>query len=190
MIKQRIAIFASGSGSNAMNLIQYFKNHSSIEVVFVMSNRTTAPILEKAKKANVQTYCFTNQEVADSVFLNKVCQKEKIDWIILAGYLRLIPAEFSHQFKNRIINLHPSLLPNYGGKGMFGENVHKAVLLNKEKETGITIHYVNAEFDKGRIIAKFHCEISPDETVSSLQDKIHRLEHNYLPKVVETEVLG
>ncbi len=190
MTKQRIAIFASGSGSNAMNLIQYFKNHFSIEVGFVMSNRNTAPVLEKAKNAGVKTYSFSNKEVADADFLIALCQKENIDWVILAGYLRLIPAAFSAQFENRMINLHPSLLPNYGGKGMYGENVHKAVLANNEKETGITVHYVNAEFDKGRIIAQFRCEISKDETVSSLQEKIHQLEHNYLPKIVETEILA
>jgi len=190
MIKQRIAIFASGSGSNAMNLIQYFERNTSIEVAFVLSNRETAPILEKAKKVGVKTFCFTNEQVADASFLNEICQKEQIDWVILAGYLRLIPAEFILQFERKMINLHPALLPNYGGKGMFGENVHKAVLANNEKETGITIHYVNAEFDKGRNIAQFYCEISLDETVSSLQEKIHLLEHNYLPKVVETEILA
>jgi len=190
MIKKRIAIFASGSGSNAMNLIQYFEKNESIDVAFVLSNRKVAPILEKAKNGGVKTFCFSNEQVSDASFLNEFCQKEQIDWVILAGYLRLIPAEFINQFENKMINLHPSLLPNYGGKGMFGENVHKAVLANNEQETGITIHYVNAEFDKGRIIAQFRCAVSANETVSSLQKKIHLLEHNYLPKVVETEILA
>ncbi len=190
MNKQRIAIFASGSGSNAMNLIRYFEGNSSIEVAFVLSNRMTAPILEKAKSVGVKTYCFSNEQVADASFLLNLCQDEKIDWVILAGYLRLIPAGFSDAFEEKMINLHPSILPNYGGKGMYGENVHKAVLANKEKETGITIHYVNAEFDKGRIIAQFYCKIDTGESVSSLQEKIHRLEHNYLPKVIETEILS
>lgn len=190
MIKKRIAIFASGSGSNAMNLIQYFEKNEHVDVAFVLSNRKAAPILEKAKNVGIKTFCFTNEQVADASFLNELCQKEEIDWVVLAGYLRLIPAEFIHNFEHRMINLHPSLLPNYGGKGMFGENVHKAVLANNEKETGISIHYVNAEFDKGRIIAQFRCSISTNETVSSLQEKIHLLEHNYLPKVVEVEILA
>ena len=157
MTKIRVAIFASGTGSNAVNLIHFFKNHDSIEVAFVLSNKADAPVLASAQNLGIQTINCSNSEAGEVGFLTTVCRAEKIDWIILAGYLRLIPTDLIQAFPNKIINLHPALLPNYGGKGMHGRNVHTAVLANRETESGITIHLVNEEFDSGRIIAQFHC---------------------------------
>ena len=190
MKKTKLAIFASGSGSNAMNLIQYFKSHSTIEVELILSNNKNAPIIAKAEAENVKTFCLTNAEVSDGTILNEFCQKNNIDWIILAGYLRLIPADFITHFDNKIINLHPSLLPKYGGKGMFGSHVHEAVIANKETNTGISIHYVNHDFDKGAIIAQFHCAVDANDTVDNVAAKIHQLEQSYLPVVIEKTILN
>ena len=190
MTKIRLAIFASGTGSNAMNLIRYFASHPQIEVAFVVSNNPNAPILNTAADAGIATFCFTNVELSSGDFLTELCSKNQIDWIMLAGYLRLIPSSFIAYYENKIINLHPSLLPNYGGKGMYGHHVHEAVIANKEPESGITIHYVNQEFDKGEIIAQFKCSLTPDDDAQSLASKIHELEQNNLPKVVEATILN
>ena len=189
MSKKRIAIFASGTGSNAVNLIHFFSSNTKIEVAFVLSNKREAKVLDSAKNLGVETIYMDNDQVAMGDVLISLCEEYEIDWVVLAGYLRLIPVSFIEHFENRIINLHPSLLPNYGGKGMFGRNVHNAVLENKEKESGITIHFVNKEFDKGRIIAQFHCEILDTDTVTELEQKIHYLEQSYLPGVIEKTIL-
>ena len=190
MNKTRIAIFASGTGSNAINLIRYFKNHPTIEIGFVLSNKSDAPVLNSAKELGVEVMCYNNEELAKGDFLVQLCKSHQIDWIMLAGYLRLIPTELIHFFENKIINLHPSLLPSYGGKGMHGSHVHEAVIANKELESGITIHYVNEEFDKGRIIAQFRCAINSNDTTSTLAQKIHVLEQSYLPIVVEKTIIN
>lgn len=189
MSKQRIAIFASGTGSNAVNLIRFFKGHPTIEVAFVLSNKKEAKVLDSAIELGVPTRCYSNAEVADGDFLKSICAEERVDWIILAGYLRLIPAALIQAFDRKMINLHPSLLPNYGGKGMHGRNVHTAVIANGESKSGITIHFVNEEFDKGEIIAQFHCALNSSDTVESLESKIRYLEQSYLPTVVQNTIL-
>ncbi len=190
MNKTRIGIFASGTGSNAINLIRHFNNHPHIEVGFVLSNKSDAPVLNSAKDLGIKVLFFSNHEVANGNFLIQTCKNHVIDWVILAGYLRLIPSELIQQFEGRIINLHPSLLPKYGGKGMHGGHVHEAVIANKEIESGITVHFVNEEFDKGRIIAQFKCSINSTDTASTLAKKIHVLEQSYLPVVVEKTILN
>ncbi|MEJ6776368.1 MAG: phosphoribosylglycinamide formyltransferase [Crocinitomicaceae bacterium] len=190
MPKTKIAIFASGTGSNAINLIRFFKNSRAIEVGFVLSNNPDAPVLESAQSLGVNIIYHDNAKVANGEFLVSLCKNNGIDWIILAGYLRLIPKELISAYFNTMINLHPSLLPNYGGKGMFGSNVHRAVIANNEKESGITIHFVNQEFDKGRVIAQFTCELNPGDGVSELEQKIRHLEQSYFPTVVEKTLLG
>ncbi len=189
MQKKRLAIFASGTGSNAMNLIRHFENDADFEVAFVLSNKENAPIVQSASEAGIKVLCYSNEEVSDGQLLTRLCQETQIDWIILAGYLRLIPRELIQAYPNRIINLHPSLLPKYGGKGMYGAKVHEAVLANGETETGITIHFVNEVFDDGEIIAQFKCPVNADESVESLQQKIHGLEHENLPSVVKETIL-
>lgn len=190
MDKKRVAIFASGSGSNAMNLIQHFKGHSSIEVAFVLTNNSNAGIIKKADDAGVKTIVLSNADVAQGDVLINLCNEENISWIVLAGYLRLVPADFIDSYENRIINLHPALLPKFGGKGMFGQHVHRAVVESGETESGITIHFVNSEFDKGRIIAQFRCSVNVKDTATDVDRKIRVLEQSYLPAVVEKTILN
>lgn len=189
MQKIRIAIFASGTGSNAMNLIRTYSQSNEIEVAFVLSNNSKAKILDSAPKENIKTFCFTNEQVADGDFLTSLCKEEKVDWIVLAGYLRLIPQQLISVYSDKIINLHPSILPKYGGKGMYGRRVHEAVIEANESESGITVHLVNEEFDKGRKLAQFYCAIDDSDTVEILEQKIHQLEQKYLPTVVRNTII-
>lgn len=188
MIIKRLAIFASGTGSNALNIIQSFSSLSSIEVAFVLSNNPSAKIVNAAKEIGVNVELVSNEEVSTGKAIVDLCKREQIDYIVLAGFLRKIPSELIALYPNKIINIHPSLLPKYGGKGMYGANVHAAVLENKEKESGITIHFVNEEFDKGEIIAQFRCPISEVETLASLQEKIHALEQANFPTVIKNTI--
>ena len=185
MFKHSIAIFASGTGSNALNIIEYFKNNSKIKVAFVLCNKFEAPIVKSAFEKGIKVIVCTNQEVENSEFLYDICKKNKVTEIILAGFLRKIPALFIQKFQNKIINIHPSLLPKYGGNGMYGKFVHEAVIKNDEKETGISIHLVNDEYDKGEIIAQYKVELSEKETIDSIQQKIHILEMKNFPKTIE-----
>ena len=189
MTKQRIGIFASGTGSNALNIIRTFKDHDSLEVALVLSNVETAPVLKASYELGVPIFYMSNTDVANGGLICAFCQEQRLDWIVLAGYLRMIPAELIRAFPNRMINLHPSLLPKFGGKGMFGAHVHEAVLEAGETETGITIHFVNEEFDKGQKIAQFYCEVSENDDLNSVQKKISKLEQTYLPTVVEATLL-
>lgn len=186
MTKIKLALFASGTGSNVIRFIEYFKNHPSIEVSFVLTNKNDAPVIEKVKAiSNIPVLIFNNNIVADGEKLKDICSVQNIDYIILAGYLRKIPESFTKVFPNKIINVHPSLLPKFGGKGMYGKYVHEAVLANQEVESGISIHFVNEEFDEGKIIAQHKCKLEADENLSSLQQKIQLLEHQFFPLEVE-----
>lgn len=189
MEKQRVAIFASGTGSNALNLIAHFKQHAHIEIAFVLSNKADAGIVASARAQGIPTFVCSNEEAAEARYLLDLCSEQRIDWIVLAGYLRLIPAAFIAEFERKMINLHPSLLPNYGGKGMHGRHVHTAVLAAGEKHTGITVHFVNSEFDKGEIIAQFHTPIQAGATIEDVEASIRYLEHSYLPVVVEHTII-
>ena len=186
MTKIKLALFASGTGSNVIRFIEYFNAHPSIEIVFVLTNNNDAPVIEKVKTvSNTPVLVFNNDIVADGEKLKDICSVQKIDYVILAGYLRKIPESFTKAFPNKIINVHPSLLPKFGGKGMYGKYVHEAVLANQEVESGISIHFVNEEFDKGKIIAQHKCKLEANENLSSLQQKIHQLEHQFFPLEVE-----
>lgn len=185
-----IAIFASGTGSNALNLIQSYANHSVLNVAVVICNNPNAKVIELAKKEGISVCLITNEEAKNGDFLLKKMNQFSISWIVLAGYLRKIPSLLIQKFEERIINLHPSLLPKFGGKGMYGVNVHKAVLEAQEKETGITIHFVNEKFDEGRIIAQFRCKIDINDELLDIQHKISKLEQNFLPIVVEKTILS
>jgi phosphoribosylglycinamide formyltransferase-1 len=190
MTKIKLALFASGSGSNAINIIDHFSNHPSIEIGFLLSNKKEAPIVEKAQKKGVKVLVFSNDEVADGNFLSQVCLDNEIHFIVLAGYLRKIPVELLQNYSEKMINLHPALLPKFGGQGMYGNNVHKAVVEAKETETGITIHFVNEHFDKGRKIAQFYCALNQIDTFESVQAKVQNLEHAYFPIVIEKTILA
>jgi phosphoribosylglycinamide formyltransferase-1 len=189
MKKIKLALFASGSGSNALNIIDYFSSSSLIEIGFILTNKKDAPIVELAQKKNVETLILSNDEVSNGILLTKICLEKGIDFIILAGYLRKIPEELLANYSNKMINVHPALLPKFGGQGMYGDNVHKAVIESEEFETGITIHFVNEHFDEGKIIAQFHCEVTKNDTLESVQAKVQKLEHTYFPIVIEKTIL-
>lgn len=186
---KNIAIFASGSGSNAEQLIKYFTHHQSISVAVVITNKANAGVIARAERLQVPHIVINDQQANDGQYLLSLLKQHQIDLVVLAGYLKLFPADVIQQFPDRVINLHPSLLPKYGGKGMYGSKVHEAVLANNEIESGITIHFVNEEYDKGAIIHQSEVLISTDETVESLATKIHHLEHENLAKVVEEVLL-
>lgn len=190
MEKKRVAIFASGSGSNAMNLINHFDGSKDIEIAFVLTNNSGAGIIQKAENAGIEVIVLSNEDVSKSEVLLSICEEANISWVVLAGYLRLVPKAFIDRYEERIINLHPALLPNYGGKGMYGQHVHRAVVENGEKESGITIHFVNNEFDKGRIIAQFKCAVLEGDDANDVDRKIRVLEQSYLPVVVENTILN
>jgi phosphoribosylglycinamide formyltransferase-1 len=181
-----VAIFASGEGTNAENLFHYFKNDTRIKIKLVVTNSDTAGVIAKAEahKKTVQLISKTSLNEYSAQII-EFLKAENINLIVLAGFLLKIPADFVKAFPNQIINIHPSLLPKYGGKGMFGAHVHKAVVDNKENESGITIHYVNEEYDKGAFILQEKCSIDANETAESLQQKIRKLELEYLPKAIE-----
>lgn len=181
-----IAIFASGEGTNAENLFNYFKNDTRVKIKLVVTNSDKAGVIARAEahKKNVQLISKTSlNEYADQLI--EFLKTENIDLIVLAGFLLQIPAAFVKAFPNGIINIHPSLLPKYGGKGMYGIHVHNAVISNKETQSGITIHYVNEEYDKGEIILQAHCEVNENDSSETLQQKIRQLELDYLPKSIE-----
>ena len=181
----RIAIFASGSGSNAENITNYFSNNSAIEVVLFLTNNPKAFVIERAKKLGVKSYIFNNDEFSKTDGILKFLIKNDINFIILAGFLLKIPQNLIKAFPNKIVNIHPALLPKYGGKGMYGANVHKSVIEAQETQSGITIHYVNEHYDKGKIIFQEKCNIEPTDSTEDLAEKIHALEYEHFPKVIE-----
>ncbi|HUH18350.1 phosphoribosylglycinamide formyltransferase [Albibacterium sp.] len=184
-MKKRIAIFASGSGSNAQKILEYFKDHSSAEISIILSNNPDAYVLQRADNFEIPTHVFDRDEFYHSDNILNLLTSLQIDLVVLAGFLWLIPKNLIHAFPNRIINIHPALLPSYGGKGMYGNHVHQAVLEAKEPESGITIHYVNERFDEGKIIYQAKYRIDPDDTIELIQFKGQQLEHLHYPKVIE-----
>jgi len=189
MLKVRLGIFASGTGSNAVRLIDYFKDHSIIEIAFVLTNKPNAPVVEKTIQRGVKLITCTNAEIDQTHFMVHLCSNEKVDYILLAGFLRKIPSDLIQHFNQRIFNVHPSLLPKFGGAGMYGLHVHTAVKDAGEKESGITIHYVSENYDEGQRIAQFIIPIDSNDTVEQIQTKIHQLEQIYFPFVIEQEIM-
>lgn len=182
---KKIAIFASGSGSNAENIILFFDKNPEICVNSVFCNVPGAFVLERAKKYNIPSVVFNREELKDPDKILKELLRREIDFIVLAGFLWLIPRHITEAYPNKIINIHPALLPAYGGKGMFGERVHEAVIAAGEKQSGITIHYVNSRYDEGAMIFQAKCDITPTDTPETLAAKVHELEYEYFPKVIE-----
>jgi phosphoribosylglycinamide formyltransferase-1 len=186
----KIAIFISGAGSNAKNLIHYFSQNTEVEISYVISEKIN---LELEQLCNLHEISFiqpAKYQVSDPDYLIKTCLDYDINFIVLAGFLKKIPEKLIQQYPEHIVNIHPSLLPKFGGKGMYGDYVHHAVLEANEKESGITIHLVNEEYDKGKILAQFSVPILPDETVETLREKIKKLEHTHLPRVIQTLLLS
>lgn len=182
---KNIAIFASGEGTNAQNIIDYFKFSDTIRVKVVVSNNPQANVLNRAKKEGVPTILINRESFYNNNKVIEQLKEFKIDTIILAGFLWLIPENLITTFSGKIINIHPALLPKYGGKGMYGMKVHEAVIKEKEKESGISIHYVNNEYDKGEIISQHTCTIDSSDTAQTLADKIHTLEKEFFPRTIE-----
>ncbi|WP_338407311.1 phosphoribosylglycinamide formyltransferase [uncultured Flavobacterium sp.] len=180
----KIVIFASGSGTNAENIIKYFDNKDCGTIVSVFTNNPNAKVIERAKNLHVPAEIFSKEELKEGIVL-QILDVIKPDWIILAGFLLKLPENITKQYPNKILNIHPALLPKYGGKGMYGMNVHKTVVENKEKETGITIHFVNENYDEGNIIYQKTVALSGTETPEIVAEKIHELEQRYFPKVIE-----
>lgn len=183
-----IAIFASGSGTNTKAIIKFFSNHKTIKISLVITNRKTAGVIGIANENNVPVLIINNEELNNKTFLLSKLNGEKINFIVLAGFLQKIPSFLVHEFHEKIINIHPALLPRFGGKGMYGKFVHEAVIASQEKESGITIHYVTEEYDEGNIIFQKSIELDKNETAEGLEKKIHQLEHEYFPKIIKQTI--
>jgi phosphoribosylglycinamide formyltransferase-1 len=182
---KRIAIFASGTGTNAQKIIEHFKHNKRISVALIFSNNPAAGVLEIAKKEKIPSIIIDREKFFKSNYYQQLLKENNIQWIVLAGFLWKIPSELISAFPERIINIHPALLPKYGGKGMYGSKVHEAVIQSGDKESGITIHYVDEIYDHGKIIFQARSPVSADENAASLGEKIHELEHKHFPTVIE-----
>ena len=183
---KRIVIFASGSGTNAENLIKFFHNRENASVILVLTNNPHAKVLDRCKTLKVSAMSFNKITLHESGHILNLLKTLKPDLIVLAGFLWKFPEAILNEFPNKVINVHPALLPKYGGKGMFGMHVHEAVVANKETRTGITIHYVNEHYDEGAIIFQADCEVNPTDSAEDVAAKIHELEMEHFPKVVES----
>lgn len=182
---KNIAIFASGEGTNAQNIIDYFKASKQLKVALVVSNKATANVLNRARNAGIPTLLINRTDFYESGATIRMLKAAQIDFIILAGFLWMIPPDLIRAYPNKMINIHPALLPKYGGKGMYGMHVHKAVVEAGETESGISIHYVNEHYDEGEIIEQHRCTINRDDTPETLAAKIHQLEYDFFPKAIE-----
>lgn len=187
MNKKRIAIFASGSGTNAQNIIEYFSDSELVVVDSLWANKPQAYALKRAEKQGVDAFVFTRSQFYQSNELVEILRNRKVDLIVLAGFLWLIPDNLIENF--RIVNIHPALLPKYGGKGMYGMNVHRAVVANKESESGISIHFVNEKFDDGELIFQARFQVLENDTPEMVAEKVHELEYKHFPEVIESVLL-
>jgi phosphoribosylglycinamide formyltransferase-1 len=184
-----LAIFASGSGTNAENIAIYFRNHANIKVSLILSNKPDAYVLQRAHRFGIPTRVFDRKQFYESRDVLKILDKYHIDYIILAGFLWLVPDYLLKAFPDKICNIHPALLPKYGGKGMYGERVHQAVRQSGDAVSGITVHLVNEHYDEGQIIFQATCEIIPEDTPETIAQKVHKLEYEHYPRVIEKWVL-
>ncbi len=189
----KIALFASGTGSNVYNIIQHFKSNASVEVVAVLSNKPSAGALNHAKNADIPTLVFNREEFYQSNKVENYLKEKETDYVILAGFLWKIPESLVNQFEGKMLNVHPALLkemPQFGGKGMYGMNVHNAVIASGQTMSGITIHQVNEKYDDGAIVESFKCDITAEDTAESLAQKIHGLEKTHFPTTIEQFIKG
>ena len=182
---KRVVIFASGSGSNAENLIRFFQNRDNASVIQVLTNNPHAKVLERCKKLKVSALSFNKTALTDTDDVLNILKSNQPDLIVLAGFLWKFPEKILKAFPNKVINVHPALLPKFGGKGMYGMHVHESVVANKENETGITIHYVNEHYDEGAIIFQAKCEVLASDTALDVAEKIHVLEMEHFPLIVD-----
>ncbi len=189
MQKKRIAIFASGGGSNALRIIQHFEKNASIDIALILSNRKKASVLDKAKDNNIETYYFNRTAFYQTDKVLTLLLEKQIDLIVLAGFLWMIPDNLISNYNQKIINIHPALLPKYGGKGMYGQHVHEAVKANNDTESGITIHYVNGQYDEGQIIFQASCPVNSNDTAIEIADSVLKLEHKHFAIIIEQLLL-
>lgn len=188
--RKRIAIFASGNGTNCENIIRYFQAKGDAEIAFVLSNRADAYALVRARRLGIKTVVMTRDTFNDESAVMELMRREHVGFIVLAGFLLLVPPFLIDAFDHRMVNIHPALLPKYGGKGMYGRHVHEAVKAAGESETGMTVHWVTREYDSGAIIAQYKTAISPTDTVDDIAAKEHELEMKYFPEVIDRIVSG
>ena len=182
---KKIAVFASGNGTNAERIMEHFSTSNEVEIKLILTNNHKAGVLQRAQKYDVQSIIFSKDEFYHTDKVTTVLKENDIDFVVLAGFLWLIPASILRAFPRHIINIHPALLPKYGGKGMYGHHVHDAVIANQETQSGITIHYVNENYDEGNIIFQATCEVLNDDTADSLASRIHKLEHKHFPVLID-----
>ncbi len=186
----KVAIFASGNGSNAENITKYFKNNDTVIIDSFYTNKPDAYVIERAKNLGIHCSYYKNSDFREGSIVLEELDKREIDFIVLAGFLLKVTENIIQKYPNKILNIHPALLPKYGGKGMYGDRVHQAVKEAGEKESGITIHYVNECFDDGEIIFQAKCEVLENDSADDIADKVHALEYKYFPEVIEKVVLG
>lgn len=186
----KIALFASGSGSNVENIVRYFAGKKTVEFPLILSNKQDAFVHERAKMLGVPSVTFSRDEFADGRKIVSLLDKYEVDFIVLAGFLLKVSLPILEAYPNKIINIHPALLPKFGGKGMYGHHVHQAVVDAGETHSGITIHYVNEQYDEGSIIFQATCEVSAGDTPDMVADKVHALEYQYFPEVIEKLAIG
>ena len=185
----RIAIFASGSGSNAEKIGEYFAEKTNVEVSLILTNNPQAGVIMRARKLHIPVVIFDKKIFYDTERILQLLKNEKIDFIVLAGFMMLIPDFLVKNYPEKIVNIHPALLPKHGGKGMYGHFVHEAVVAAKETQSGITIHFVNEHYDEGNIISQITCEVSETDSPDDVAKKVQVLEHEYYPKVIEEVVM-
>lgn len=188
--KPQIAIFASGNGTNAQQIAEYFAEHRTAEVNIILYNRKEAYVATRAKNLGIEALYFKGKEFYENDAILQLLKSRGVDYIVLAGFLLKVPDYLLEAYPERIINIHPALLPNYGGKGMFGMHVHEAVIANHEKQSGITIHIIDNRYDCGTTLFQAHCTIAPEDSADDLAAKIHLLEKAYFPPVIEAFILG
>ena len=185
----KIAIFASGSGTNAENIIHYFSDSREIKISLILSNNPAAYVLERAKNNKISSYIFNRKEFYETEMVIEQLKEYEIDFIVLAGFMWMVPLNILKEYPNKILNIHPALLPKFGGKGMYGDNVHKAVVEAKEEYSGITIHYVNEKYDEGEIIYQAKCIVEEGDTPECLAKKVHYLEYEHYPNIIKEVLL-
>jgi phosphoribosylglycinamide formyltransferase-1 len=187
-MKKRIAIFASGSGSNAQKIMEHFKDNEIAEVALLLTNNPDAYVLQRADNFEIPSHIFSKQEFKEADEIIEILEKLKIDFLVLAGFLWLVPQKILKRFPNKILNIHPALLPAHGGKGMYGDRVHQAVIDAKDKESGITIHVINENFDEGETIFQARFKVSPEDTLEEVRFNGQQLEHLHYPNVIESYI--
>ena len=182
---KKIAIFASGNGTNVQRIAEYFSDKKNINISIILSNKKDAYVLQRAENLDIPSYIFNRYELYKTDIVLKKLKKNKIDLIVLAGFLWLVPDNILKEYNRRIINIHPALLPKYGGKGMYGAKVHEAIIEANDPETGISIHYVNEKYDEGEIIFQAKIPVEKNDTPDSIAQKVHQLEYEHFPRVIE-----